>query len=159
MTSRPGNSRQPILLLMDGECLLCHGLARFVIKRDAKRRFRFAALQSEAGRYALERAGWSGRLPDSFVMVQGTACYTKSEAALRVCRELGGLWRLLYGCIAVPAPVRDRAYDFIAARRYRWFGRREACLLHVPEMAGRWIETAEEVPHDANAKEADLREA
>ncbi|MFD3273650.1 thiol-disulfide oxidoreductase DCC family protein [Paenibacillus dendritiformis] len=145
MTSRLSNSRQPVLLLMDGECLLCHSLIRFMIKRDAKRRFWFAALQSEAGRYVLERAGWSGRLPDSFVMVQGAACYTKSEAALRVCRELGGLWRLLYGCIAVPAPVRDWAYNFIAARRYRWFGRREACLLPVPEMMDRWIETVEEV--------------
>lgn len=159
MTSRPSNSKQPVLLLMDGECLLCHGLTRFMIKRDAKRRFRFAALQSEAGRYVLERMGWSGRLPDSFIMVQGAACYTKSEAALRACRELGGLWRLLYGCIAVPAPVRDWAYDFIAARRYRWFGRREACLLPVPELAGRWIETAEEVARDANTKQADLREA
>ncbi|MGG3840634.1 DCC1-like thiol-disulfide oxidoreductase family protein [Paenibacillus thiaminolyticus] len=157
MTSRPSNSRQPVLLLMDGECLLCHGLTRFMIKRDAKRRFRFAALQSEAGRYVLERAGWSGRLPDSFVMVLGAACYTKSEAALRVCRELGGLWRLLYGCIAVPEPVRDWAYDFIAARRYRWFGRREACLLPEPKMMDRWIETVEEVARDA--KEADLREA
>ncbi|CAH8771246.1 thiol-disulfide oxidoreductase DCC family protein [Paenibacillus dendritiformis] len=145
MTSRLSNSRQPVLLLMDGECLLCHSLTRFMIKRDAKRRFRFAALQSEAGRYVLERAGRSGRLPDSFVMVQGAACYTKSEAALRVCREVGGLWRLLYGCIAVPAPVRDWAYDFIAARRYRWFGRRGACLLSVPEMMDRWIETVEEV--------------
>ncbi|MDG0875485.1 DUF393 domain-containing protein [Paenibacillus thiaminolyticus] len=89
----------------------------------------------------------------------GAACYTKSEAALRACRELGGLWRLLYGCIAVPAPVRDWAYDFIAARRYRRFGRREACLLPVPELAGRWIETVEEVARDENTKQADLREA
>lgn len=104
MTNRPNNSREPVLLLMDGECLLCHGLTRFMINRDAKRRFRFAALQSEAGRYVLERTGWSGRLPDSFIMVQGPPAIRSRRLRSAPAEN----WADCGGCCMDASPCRHR---------------------------------------------------
>ena len=132
--------REPILLLIDGHCLLCHGLTRFVAKRDRARRFRFAALQSEAGKARLRQAGWTGEPPDSFVMVYGNRIFTKSSAALRVFRHLGGGWTLLYGWMLIPASVRDWVYEQIAKRRYRWFGKSGVCLMPDEELRNRFIE-------------------
>lgn len=134
---------QPIVLLIDGHCRLCHGVTRFVVKRDRRRRFRFAALQSDVGRYYFAKEGLSLDDLDTFVMVNGDVVYIKSTAALNVFRRLGGLWPVLYGFIMVPRPIRDWVYDRIARGRYRWFGRTEACLLPTAELRERFVD---EVP-------------
>ncbi|MCC3374971.1 DCC1-like thiol-disulfide oxidoreductase family protein [Cohnella sp. REN36] len=126
--------RASILLLIDGDCPLCRTLTRFVARRDSADRFRFAALDSEYGRLALKSAGLAknhGEGNGTFVLIQHGRPFVKSEAALRVFRHLGGGWPLLYAGILVPVQLRDRAYDWIAARRYRWsaFRRAEACPL------------------------------
>lgn len=140
--------KEPILLLIDGHCNLCHSITKFVVKRDRARRFRFASLQSKAGQYLLAEGGLPLDNLDTFVMVQDGRFYTKSEAALRVCREFGGLWPLLYGSIVVPKFIRNAVYDLIANHRYRWFGRTEACLLPTAELRSRFIEDLEEVSDD-----------
>ncbi|MBB6669809.1 thiol-disulfide oxidoreductase DCC family protein [Cohnella nanjingensis] len=112
---------ESIVLLIDGQCLLCRNLTRFVAKRDSARRFRFAALDSEYGRQALAQGRLHAPENGTFVMIMRGRYYARSEAALRVFRHLDGGWPLLYGGILVPARWRDRAYDWIAARRRRWF--------------------------------------
>lgn len=147
--------KEPILLLIDGHCNLCHAITRFVIERDRIGRFRFASLQSEAGQYLLVKGGLPPDSLDTFVMVQDGRMYTKSGAALRVCKFLGTLWPLLYGCIVVPPFIRDAVYDWIAGSRYRWFGRADACLLPTAELRGRFVERREEVLE--YGRKADLR--
>lgn len=132
--------QQPIVLLVDGHCHLCHGITRFVIRRDRAKRFRFASLQSGAGQRLLIQGGLAPSDLDTFVMIRGLRYYTKSSAALCVFRQLPGLWPLLYAFILVPVPIRDWVYDQIASRRYRWFGRTEACLLPTAELRSRFID-------------------
>ncbi|MBB6734081.1 thiol-disulfide oxidoreductase DCC family protein [Cohnella zeiphila] len=136
---------EPLVLLIDGECVLCAGIARFVAKRDPRGRFRFASLQSRAGgRLAAQCSGDGAALPDSFVLIEGGRCYTRSEAALRVLRRLPRGWRLLYALKAVPPRWRDAVYDAIAARRRRWFGRQEdACLVPHPMLRNRLLTDGE----------------
>lgn len=141
-----------IIILIDGECLLCHRLVRFVCKRDAARRFRFAALRSEVGRRLLEegkRVGSyrdasvkpNGAFIDSFVMIEDGHYYFKSTAALRVLRRLDGLWPLFYGAVVLPICVRDGVYDFVAKRRHQLFGRGQSfCEMPSDELRGRLIE-------------------
>jgi predicted DCC family thiol-disulfide oxidoreductase YuxK len=56
-----------------------------------------------------------------------------------VLRRLRFPWPLLYAFIVVPRALRDRAYDAFAARRYRWFGRKDACLVPDAALAARFL--------------------
>jgi predicted DCC family thiol-disulfide oxidoreductase YuxK len=112
---------------------------RFVLARDRHGRFRFAALQSAPGQKLLAQCGLSQSTFDSFVLVDAGRCYTESSAALHLATGLGGLWRLMALFWVVPRPFRDAVYRWVARNRYRWFGRRESCLLPTPEMRSRFL--------------------
>ncbi|WP_248928798.1 thiol-disulfide oxidoreductase DCC family protein [Paenibacillus hamazuiensis] len=132
--------KEPSIVLYDGVCGLCNGVVRFVIRRDTRKRFRFAALQSDSGRSLLRRFGLPAEALHSFVLIEDGRAYTKSTAALRLVLRLPGLWPLLYAGALVPRPLRDAAYDAVARNRYRWFGKHEACLMPRPEWKDRFIE-------------------
>jgi len=132
-------SEHPVVLF-DGVCNLCHGITRFLIRRDpAPGRFRFAALQSEAGQRLLREHGLSTADLETFVVIDLGRAFVRSTAALLVLRRLGFPWSWLYGFILVPRPLRDLAYRWIARHRYRWFGRREACVTPTPALRSRFI--------------------
>lgn len=130
---------QPVILF-DGVCNLCAWSVQFIIRRDPRGRFRFAALQSPAGRRLLAERGADMRGLDSVVLVEGSRWYARSDAALRIARHLRGGWPLLALLRVVPRPLRDWAYDVIARNRYRWFGRQEACMLPTPALRERFLE-------------------
>jgi predicted DCC family thiol-disulfide oxidoreductase YuxK len=127
------------VVLFDGVCNLCNGSVRFIIARDPAAHFHFAALQSETARRLLTEARHIGRLPDSVALLQGGHVYTRSTAGLRIARRLRFPWPLLYGFTIVPRPLRDAVYDLIARNRYRWFGKRDACMLPTPELRSRFL--------------------
>ena len=141
------------LILFDGVCNLCSGFVQFVIRHDPTGRFRFAALQSEAGRAVLAAHGFDASAvaaePDSVLLEQNGTLYTHSTAVLRIAQGLGGPWRLLAAGYLLPRPWRDAAYRFVARHRYRWFGRQASCWLPTPELkaavfvarpaGGRWF--------------------
>ncbi|WP_054024706.1 thiol-disulfide oxidoreductase DCC family protein [Bacillus sp. FJAT-28004] len=137
MTSRNDDTT---VLLIDGQCMLCNRITRFVVKRDKKKFFRFATLQSPFGQHLLR----DGNLPlddlDTFVMVQSKIYYTKSEAALRVLRRLDGWWWLLYPFILVPLAWRNLVYDRIARNRYRWFEKNDVCIMPTPDLINRFMD-------------------
>jgi len=126
-------------ILFDGVCNLCNGFVRFVIARDPAARFRFASLQSAAAAALLREAGVAAPMPDSIVLIAGGRAYVRSAAALRILRGLRFPWPLAVALFVVPRFVRDRVYDFIAARRYRWFGRRESCLVPTADLRRRFL--------------------
>ena len=127
-------------ILFDGVCNLCNGFVRFVIDRDPAARFRFAALSSDAAVRLLEDNAVRGPIPDSIVLVEDGRVYFRSDAPLRIARGLTFPWPLLAVFLLVPRFVRDRVYDFIAARRYRWFGRRDVCMVPTPELNKRFLQ-------------------
>ena len=129
-----------IMLLIDGECYLCHTITKFVVKRDFSGRFRFASIQSQVGQSLLMQRGLPRNDLNTFVMLTGHASFTKSEAALLVLRHLGKLWPVLYGFIVVPAFIRDWVYDQIAGRRHRWFMKKTTCLIPTAELRSRFID-------------------
>jgi predicted DCC family thiol-disulfide oxidoreductase YuxK len=128
------------VLLFDGVCNLCNRLVRFVVRFDAEGTFLFAQLQSPVGRALLERCGRAPESLDTVVLVDGEDCVTKSTAALEVCRRLDGPWPLVSPLLAVPERVRDRAYEFVAAHRYRVFGRSESCQRPPSALRERFLE-------------------
>ena len=106
------------IILFDGECNFCDKSVQFIIKRDRDGVFQFASQQSEVGqRLLLENS--IPKWIDSFFLISGEKIYYKSSAALRVCRDLNGFWKVFYLFLVVPKPIRDGVYDFIARNRYR----------------------------------------
>jgi predicted DCC family thiol-disulfide oxidoreductase YuxK len=128
------------ILLIDGECNVCTWTVQFVVPRDPEGRFAFAALQSPAGRRLLEQAGQPPERLETVVLLEDGAVHRRSSAVLRVVRRLSGAWPLLYALWLIPRPLRDRVYDAFAARRYRWFGRRDRCLVPSPDLAPRFLD-------------------
>src|SRR5262245_6399251 len=128
-------------LFYDGECGLCHRWVRFTLRRERGRGlFRYAPLQGPTfARLVPEER--RGALPDSVVLrtAEGVLL-VRSAAALHVLERLGGGWRALARLARlVPRPLRDFAYDRLAAVRRRLFARPEgACPLVPPELAGRF---------------------
>lgn len=129
------------VVLFDGVCNLCNASVAFILRRDRRAYFRFASLQSEAAKGLLQGHSLETGL-DSIVLVEDGQCFTKSTAALRIARRLGGLWPLLYAFIVLPRWIRNPIYDWVARNRYRWFGRRESCMLPSPEWKNRFLESS-----------------
>lgn len=128
-----------LVVLFDGLCNLCNASVRFVIARDPAAHFRFAALESQAARRLLAKSGVADPLPDSVALIEHGRLYTRSAAALRIARRLRFPWPLMFALIIVPRPLRDAVYDLIARHRYRWFGRRDACMVPTPELRERFL--------------------
>ena len=135
----PGPDTHHPVVLFDGVCNICNRCVRFIVRRDPHGRFRFAALQSEAGRNLLAAHGREPDRLDTMLLIDGGTVFSRSDAALRIARRLAGPARLLSAAAAIPRPLRDWLYDRIASRRYRWFGRKESCMVPGPELAKRFL--------------------
>jgi predicted DCC family thiol-disulfide oxidoreductase YuxK len=128
------------LLLFDGVCNLCNSSVQFILLRDKKDRFRFASLQSDYGQNLLREHNLPTESFNSLVLVENGKVYKKSTAALRIARKLKGLWPLLFAFIIIPPFIRNFVYDIIAKNRYRWFGKKEECMLPRPEWKQKFLE-------------------
>jgi predicted DCC family thiol-disulfide oxidoreductase YuxK len=132
--------RDHAIVLFDGVCNLCTSTVQFIIKRDPHGYFTFASLQSEVGRRLLETHGLQPDALDTFVVVEGSRCFTRSDAALRVAQHLSGGWALLRGLSLIPKPIRDWGYTVIARNRYRWFGTHETCMVPSRDILDRFLQ-------------------
>lgn len=145
MDERPAASPadRPVVLF-DGVCNLCNGAVQFIIRRDPTGRFGFAPLDSAAARNLLAGAALPAPLPDSIVLVEPRPdlpprVSVRSTAVLRIARGLRFPWPLVYALIVVPRPIRDWMYTRIARNRYRWFGKRDSCIMPTPDLRSRFI--------------------
>lgn len=127
------------VVLFDGVCNLCNGSVQFIIRRDPAGRFRFASLQSEAGQALLRRHGLDPEDLFSVILVEDGRVHSRSDAALRIAGGLSGGWRAAGALRVVPRPLRDLVYGLVARNRYRWFGRRDACMIPTPELRARFL--------------------
>ncbi len=127
------------IILFDGVCNLCNSAVNFVIKRDKKSLIQFAPLQSEMAHVSLADRNISAEEMKSFIFIEEGTVYTQSTAALKVCRYLSGLWPLFYGFIIVPRFIRDGIYKWVARNRYKWFGKKDECMIPTPELKAKFL--------------------
>ena len=128
------------LILFDGVCNLCNRSVQFVIKHDKKKQFQFASLQGAAGQQLLHKHGLPGNMLNSFVLINENKVYTQSSAAFEMMRLLGGGWKYLSFLRIIPRFIRDGVYRWIARNRYKWFGKREECILPTPDLRDRFLD-------------------
>ena len=122
------------VVLFDGVCALCDSSVRFLLARDPEGKLAYAPLQGETARAVLTRHPGADETLSTILYVRGMGTenedlHERSDAAFEILRDLGGVWRLVAWLRLVPRPIRNAVYDFIARRRYRWFGKFDACRL------------------------------
>lgn len=137
----PSNSNQNLVVLFDGDCVLCNGWARFIAARDPGCQIALGAQQSPAGRERLQAADAPQDL-SSIVVITPEGVMQKSDAVFRVLAALSFPWPILCLLRIVPRVVRDWVYGFIARHRYRLFGKYEdgQCPLPTAAMRARTID-------------------
>ncbi|WP_435094570.1 thiol-disulfide oxidoreductase DCC family protein [Halorubrum sp. N11] len=128
------------IILFDGVCNLCSGFVQFVLPRDTEDKYRFASLQSDVGQALLAEHDLPTDELESVVLIEDGESYVKSAAIIHIATGLGGRYRLLSPFRHVPRPIRDRIYDFIAEHRYRWFGKKDRCMMPSGDAQSRFLE-------------------
>lgn len=129
----------PTVILFDGVCNFCNGGVNFILKQDKKKVFLFAPLQSEAGQEFLKQWHLSTKDFESFVLSDEGKAYHKSSAFLKVMNQLPWYWKWVQVFWIVPKFLRDAVYDLIARNRYKWFGRKDECMIPKPEIRSRFL--------------------
>jgi predicted DCC family thiol-disulfide oxidoreductase YuxK len=127
------------IILFDGVCNFCNGMINFIIRQDKNKVFRFAALQSEAGQRLAEEYHLPKENFDSFILIDKGRAYKSSTAGLKLYNKLPWYWKWTQFFWIVPKFMRDAVYGFIAKNRYKWFGKKEQCMVPSKEVRGRFI--------------------
>jgi len=128
------------IILFDGVCNLCDVAVQFVIQHDKKDVFRFVQLQSELGLKIMKQIGIDSAKIDSIIMYEpGKAYYYKSEAAFKILKQTTSFYKLLLVFSILPKSISDYLYDYVAKNRYRWFGKKESCMIPTPELTAKFL--------------------
>jgi predicted DCC family thiol-disulfide oxidoreductase YuxK len=128
------------IILFDGLCNLCEASVQFVIKNDRSDQFRFVALQSDLGQKIIAHIGINLKNIDSVVLYEpGVAYYYKSNAALQVAKNLGGLFHLGTVFRIIPTTLRNALYDYVAKNRYSWYGKKQNCMIPTEELKSKFL--------------------
>jgi predicted DCC family thiol-disulfide oxidoreductase YuxK len=128
------------LVLFDGVCNMCNGFVHFIIPRDRKDSFRFGSLQSGKVVELLLTYGHTSTELSTVVLIEHGQIFTSSTAVLRIARRMGGPWALFYVFVVLPKFFRDSIYNLVGRNRYRWFGKKDACLIPRPEWKVKFID-------------------
>tara|TARA_R110001632_G_scaffold204892_1_gene328451 strand:- start:2378 stop:2779 length:402 start_codon:yes stop_codon:yes gene_type:complete len=132
-------STEKKIILFDGVCNLCNSSVLFVIKRDNKDQFRFAALQSEIGQALAKKHQIDMTQVDSIMMIKNDKVFVKSSAALHITRYLSGAYPLLFLFMIIPTFMRNWVYDYVAKNRYKWFGKKDQCMIPTVELKSKFL--------------------
>jgi len=126
------------IILFDGVCNFCNGSVNFLIRRDFKKVFNFSPLQSDYGRLIIEKLNIPKQI-DSIILVVNDEYYIKSNAVIKIIKELKWYWRILIVVKILPQKTRDAIYDFVANNRYKWFGKKDSCMIPTDDIKARFL--------------------
>ena len=127
------------IILFDGVCNYCNSMVNFIIRQDTQKKFVFAPLQSEPAQRLLKMHNLPSTAFDSFVLIDNKKAHLRSSASLNVFKRLPWYWKWTQIFWIVPAFLRDAIYNLVARNRYKWFGRKESCMIPAPEVQARFL--------------------
>jgi predicted DCC family thiol-disulfide oxidoreductase YuxK len=130
------NSR---IIIFDGLCNLCSGFMQFVYKRDEKDNFKFAWVQDEKSVKILDQFNLHKESLKTIILIESEIVYYKSSAFFKIVRLLRFPWPVLTVGYLIPRAIRDWIYDFIAENRYRWFGKKEQCMVPTGDLVKKFV--------------------
>ncbi len=126
------------IVFFDGVCGFCNKSVDLLLKLDDRRALFFSPIQGETAKRVLPEERRENL--DTISFFDGERVYYRTTALLMIAKLLGGIWLVFYPLIVVPADWRDIAYDWVAKRRYRFWGKREACRMPTPEERARFLD-------------------
>jgi len=131
---------QQKIILFDGVCNLCNGSIIFVLKWEKESTFKFASIQSEAGKELLEWCGLPSNYNQAVVYIENGNIYLGSTAAFKIGQYLVFPWSILSSLgLLIPKFARDRVYNQIALNRYQWFGKKDVCMVPTKSLKARFL--------------------
>lgn len=129
------------IVLFDGVCNLCNSAVQLIIKHDKKDVFRFVSLQSDLGQKIIEHIGVDAKNIDSIILYQpGIAYYYKSEAAIEIAKSLSIFFYFGTFFTVFPTSLNNHIYDYIAKNRYKWYGKKESCMVLSKDLEAKFLE-------------------
>jgi predicted DCC family thiol-disulfide oxidoreductase YuxK len=128
------------VILFDGVCNYCNAVVNFIIRQDKKNLLRFASLQSSAGQRLLKQYHLPTEQLNSFVFISKGRAYTRSTAGLMLYNHLPWYWKWVQLFRIIPPIFRNAVYDFVAKNRYKWFGKKDQCMVPAPELRQRFLD-------------------
>jgi predicted DCC family thiol-disulfide oxidoreductase YuxK len=106
-------------LLIDSECKFCSKSVQFIIKHGGEDKYDFYSLNSEEGRQILQKYDFPEDYSKSIVLIENSKAYIKSDAALRIARNLNGILPIISRFKIVPKKIWDLVYDFVSRHRHK----------------------------------------
>ena len=128
------------VILFDGVCNLCNSSVNWIIRHDTKNRFKFASLQSAYGRQSIARFQLTGEYLNTVVLLDNEQIYLRAKAVLRILNHLGCIYSLAAIFNVIPSPILNFFYNIVAKYRYRWFGKRDTCMVPDVSLKQKFIE-------------------
>ncbi|MGN7312160.1 thiol-disulfide oxidoreductase DCC family protein [Alkalicoccobacillus gibsonii] len=126
------------IILFDGVCNLCNKSVNFIIKRDKRKYFYFASIQSEIGQTLMEKYSIGGDI-DSMILIEDGRAYTHDQAVLKIVSNLPFRWRLFKVAYVLPRSLRKSCYQLVARYRHRFFGKSDSCRLPSKEERAQFL--------------------
>ena len=123
------NNNEHIIILVDGRCNLCNKWVRFISKRDRKKKFRYASLQSSFAKKLLKKYNFKEFDLSTIIFVQKNKTYVKSSAIIKILLNLRFFYKMSILFYLIPKNIRDFIYTTVAKNRYKWFGKKEICSI------------------------------
>lgn len=133
------NKQKNAIILFDGVCNFCDDPVNFIIENDTAKYFKFAPLQTEIAQQLLSKYNINKVDTDSVILIKDNKAYTHSTAVLKIANKLGGFYSILYNLIIVPKFIRDFFYKTFAKYRYKFFGKKDSCMIPTPEIRERFL--------------------
>lgn len=128
------------IILFDGVCNLCDASVQYIIKKDKKDLFRFVAIQSELGKEIIDYIKIDITKIDSIILYEpNVAYYYKAEAALRIAKDLDGIVSIVSIFTFLPDTITNFVYVYIAKNRYKWYGKKDECMIPTPELKAKFL--------------------
>jgi predicted DCC family thiol-disulfide oxidoreductase YuxK len=127
------------LLLFDGVCNLCNSSVRFVIRYDRKKIIKFTPLQSDQGRSIGHKLGLETNQLQSIIYQKDGRYFQKSRAVIEVLSDMGGVWPFARMFLIIPTKLADWMYEQVARKRYKWFGKKNVCMVPSPDIQKRFL--------------------
>lgn len=128
------------IILFDGVCNLCDATVQYILKKDKKDIFRFAALQSDVGRSIINHINIDTSKTDSIILYEpGKAYYYKAQAAIKIAGYLGGFLSAMNIFSLLPKGISNAVYDYVAKNRYKWYGKKSECMIPTPETKAKFL--------------------
>ena len=130
---------QQNLILFDGVCNLCNGFVQFVIRHDKKKKFKFSSLQSSFSQALIAENYPELKEMKTIAYITNGEMMVRSTAALYILKDLGGIFSLTFGAMIIPAFIRDFFYNWLSARRYKFFGKSAVCMVPTAKLRERFL--------------------